>query len=235
MEDITKSWTKLSLSEKEGDKLDLSKKKKSQGFVLAAKFYTRRSVNLEAIAKTFRTLWHTKHRFEVSEVGDNRLLFAFKMVEDVEKVLLGEPWSFDRHIVVFQRYDTSTPIEELEFNKVSFWIQIHNLPYSLLTTDVAISLGEFIGKVFIPKDTAEMRGGNFMRVRVNINISEPLCRGKRVMFDEHNDGWVSFMYERLPNICYWCGHLTHDDKDCGIWLRSGGSLSNNEQQFGPWI
>ena len=103
----------------------------------------------------------------------------------------------------------STPIDELEFDRVSFWIQIHNLPYSL---------GEPIGKVYIPKDTMEMRRGNFMRVRVTINISEPLCRGRRVMFYENNDGWVSFMYERLPNICYWCGHLTHDDKDCGIWL-----------------
>lgn len=131
--------------------------------------------------------------------------------------------------MVFQRYDTSTPIEEIEFDKVSFWIQIHNLPYSLLTTDVAISLGESIGTVLIPKESTEMRGGNFMRVRVTVNKSEPLCRGRRVMFDEHNDGWVSFLYERLPNICYWCGHLTHDDKDCGIWLRSGGSLSNRDQ------
>lgn len=73
MEDLTKSWTRLSLSEKEGEKLDLSKEKKTQGFVLAAKFYTRRSVNLEAVAKTFRPLWRTKYRFEVSDAGDNRV------------------------------------------------------------------------------------------------------------------------------------------------------------------
>ena len=235
MEDLTKSWTKLSLSVKEGDRLDLSKMKKSQGFVLAAKFYTRRSMNLETVPKTLRPLWCIKHRFEVSDVGDNKLFFAFETIEDIEKVLLGESWSFDRHIVVFQRYDTSTPIKELEFDRVSFSIQIHNLPYLLLTTDMTISLRESIGNVFIPKGTAEIKGGNFMRVRVTINISEPLCRGRRVIFDEHNDGWVSFMYERLPNICCWCGHLTHDNKDCRIWLRSGGSLSNSEQKFGPWI
>lgn len=94
--------------------------------------------------------------------------------------------------------------------------------------EVAISLGESLGKVIVPKDTAEMRGGNFMRVRVTIDISGPICLGRRVTFDENNDGWVSFMHERLPNMCYWCGHLTHDDKECRIWLRSGGSLSNHE-------
>ena len=28
-----------------------------------------------------------------------------------------------------------------------------------------------------------------------------------------NKVWVSFKYERLPNICYWCSCLDHDDKD----------------------
>ena len=102
MEDLTRDWKKLSLTEKEGDKLDLSKNKKTQVFVLAAKFFTRRSLNVEVVAKTFRPLWRTKKAFKVSEAGDNRLVFAFKMAEDVEKVLMGEPWSFDRHLVVFQ-------------------------------------------------------------------------------------------------------------------------------------
>ena len=188
MEDLTRDWKKLSLTEKEGDKLDLSKNKKTQVFVLAAKFFTRRSMNVEAVAKTFRPLWRTRKAFEVSEAGDNRLLFAFQTAEDVEKVLLGEPWSFDRHLVVFQRYDFSTPIEKLTFDKAAFWVQIHNLPYSLLTTEVAMRLGESLGVVNVPKDLTEMRGGNFMRVRVTIDILEPLCRGRRVDFDEDNEG-----------------------------------------------
>ena len=129
----------------------------------------------------------------------------------------------------------SSPIENLMFNKVSFWIQIHNLPYSLLSSEVANSLGATLGEVTLPKDQTEMRGGNFLRVRVAIDVSEPLCRGRRVKFDENEEGWVSFMYERLPNLCYWCGHLTHDDNDCSLWLRSRGTLSPSYQQFGPWL
>jgi len=37
--------------------------------------------------------------------------------------------------------------------------------------------------------------------------------------------WVSFKYERLPNICYWCGCFNHDDKDCEVWLNSEGTLT----------
>ena len=42
------------------------------------------------------------------------------------------------------------------------------------------------------------------------------------------------MYERLPNICYWCGSVSHDDKDCSLWLQSKGTLKLEEQQFGSW-
>ena len=42
------------------------------------------------------------------------------------------------------------------------------------------------------------------------------------------------MNERLPNICYWCGSVSHDDKDCSLWLQSKGTLNLEEQQFGSW-
>ncbi|KAL0009739.1 hypothetical protein SO802_004847 [Lithocarpus litseifolius] len=180
-------------------------------------------------------MWRTRDNFEVSDAGNNKLLFAFQSGEDVEKVLVGEPWSFDRHLVLFQWYKTSTPIEELNFDKVLFWIQIHNLPYSLLFAEVARSIGESLGKVSMPKATSELRWDNFLRIRVAIDVNEQLCRVKRVRFDKDDDGWVSFAYERLPNLCYWCGQLNHDDKDCAIWLRSRGSLLSRDQQYGALL
>ena len=46
---------------------------------------------------------------------------------------------------------------------------------------------------------------------------------------------MSFKYERLSNLCYWCGSLTHDDRDYELWLKSEGTLLTEAQQFGPWI
>lgn len=79
-----------------------------------------------------------------------------------------------------------------------------------------------------------MKSGNFMRVRVTVDVTKPLCKGRVITWDGR-EGWVSFMYERLPKICYWCGHLSHDVKECTIWLSSKGDLSRAEQQFGPWL
>ena len=128
MEEITQNWRKLSLLEEEGRNIDLSKNKREGSLVLAARFLTRRTVNIEVVAQTFHPLWRTRRDFEVSDAGNNIVLFEFELEADVVKVLLGEPWSFDRHLVVLERYDSSTPVKNLKFNTTSFWIQIHNLP-----------------------------------------------------------------------------------------------------------
>ena len=68
-----------------------------------------------------------------------------------------------------------------------------------------------------------------------IDITRPLCRGRIISLGFNDDRFVSFKYERLPNICYWCGMVSHDDKDCPLWLSSKGSLKVKDQQFGHWI
>ena len=89
MEEITQSWKRLSLIEEEGRNLDLTQNKREGRFVLAAKFFTRCSVNIEAVAQIFCPLWHTRKEFEVSDAGNNIVLFDFELEADVEKVLLG--------------------------------------------------------------------------------------------------------------------------------------------------
>lgn len=221
---LTRRCDNLSLSAWEGKKVVLSKAKRVSDCVLAAKFFTRRVVNMEAVGRTFRPIWHTKESFHITNVGNNILLFTFDLETDGERDLIGEPWSYDRHLVVLQRIDGSTPISEIGFRQCNFWIQIHDIPFKYMTPETALEIGKSIGHVSIPQDTSEMKGGTFLRVRVTVDISRPLCRGRKVAFDDKMEGWVSFQYERLPNLCFWCGLLLHGDKDCEIWLKSKGTL-----------
>lgn len=65
-------------------------------------------MNIEAVTRTFRPRWRTRRSFEVSATGDNVVLIVFELEVDIEKVLQGEPWTFDRNLVVLQRYNGST-------------------------------------------------------------------------------------------------------------------------------
>ncbi len=102
--------------------------------------------------------------------------------------------------------------------------------------EIGQQIGGTLGEVVptSPEDEGTS-AGNFVRIRILINISEPLCRGRLVGLGGGRDMWISFKYEKLPNFCYWCGCLTHADKDCPIWLRSKGSLKIETQQYGSWL
>ena len=56
-----------------------------------------------------------------------------------------------------------------------------------------------------------------------------------ITLDDDKELWVSFRYERIPNICYWCGCFTHNDRDCERWIDSEGILEEVDREFGPWI
>ena len=74
-----------------------------------------------------------------------------------------------------------------------------------------------------------------MRVRVNIDISQPLCRGCLVNMGDSQAQWICFKYERMPIFCYWCGVTNHDEKDCRMCISSQGTLKKEDQQYGAWL
>lgn len=134
-------------------------------------------LNSSHVAPSILRQWQeNSDHYGVPECSGNKvLLIAFDLEVDAKKVLQGEPWAFDRHLVALQKYNGSTLTHDLIFSTTSFWVQLHDLPFTLLTTEALLSLGETLGAVTKPKDISEMRGGNFMRVRVAVDITKPLC------------------------------------------------------------
>ena len=77
-----------------------------------------------------------------------------------------------------------------------------------------MAIGASLGEV-LEVDVADTRvqWGKCLWVRVSLDVSRKLIRGKRIHGEEGVDWWVLFKYERLPNFCYRCGLLEHDLKD----------------------
>ena len=235
MEEITKRWNSISLSEKEGMGLRLKEEQASTEFAIAARFLTKRPLNIEAIANTFTPLWRTKSGFKIKNLGNHLILFSFDNIGDVQKILKSEPWSFDKHLMVLTQYEKDTSLNPLDLTQVPFWVQVYDIPVRFKNREVAEKICEPMGAIIHPPDAPDSDGGSFIRVRVLVDISLPICRGRLITLENGKEHWVSFKYERLPNLCYWCGLLTHGDKDCNKWIDSEGSLQSEDQQFGPWL
>ena len=130
-----------------------------------------------------------------------------------------------------KKYEGDVSIQEIPFNEASFWVQVHDIPIKFMNKTVAVSICDTAGKVCRSIGGVDEEGSSFMRVKVTLDISLPLCRGRLITSENGEKRWVRFKYKRLPNICYWCGCLDHDDKDHAPWIKSKGALSSDQQQF----
>ena len=236
MEEITKKCEKLKLTENEAEQVVLEEEEANEGWVLVGKFLSKRRINLEAVVKALKSIWKTKENFVVQDTGDNTTLFLFQNEGDMNKVLWASPWSFDKYLLVLHKLDKGDSISTISFDRSSFWIQIHGLPMRMQTLEVAKKIAGPLGLIEkVDIGSKGFRLGKYLRIRVNIDISKPLCRGRVVRMGETEKEWVDFRYERLPIFCYWCGKLDHDDRDCTLWLDSNESLELEERQYGPWL
>ena len=122
MESLEGLWEKFSLSEHESQKVDLVSITTPPKSFLAAKFLTRRALNVEAVALTFKPLWRTDHGFLIRDMNENKLVFVFDDEADRGRVMLGEPWAYDKYLVILQRIEEDEAIEEVAFTETSFWV-----------------------------------------------------------------------------------------------------------------
>ena len=159
--------------------------------------------------------------------------FFFGDEVDAERVLMGQHWNYDKHLVSLRRLEKNVPMKDLEFNRTLIWVQLHDLPLGDMNPCSAYEIGKVIGEVqpgFTKWDSQD--GSSFMCIRVRVDTSKPLCHGRKICLEDGSVSQVRFKYERLPNLCYWCGLMTHADKDCDLWVRSRGNLTAKDQQFG---
>lgn len=110
-------------------------------------------------------------------MGIHRVLFVFVEESNVQKVLMGELWSFDKYLVALKRVERSLDVNNLVFERTDFWIQLHDLPIGSLdmrvARDVVLITGVVVG---MDVGSDECEESYFMRVRVGINVTKPLCR-----------------------------------------------------------
>ena len=122
-------------------------------------------------------------------------------------------------------------VEDTRFDIASFWVQIR-----CMTRENIEAIGSTLGKVECVEESAKGDcHGRCMRVQININIMQPLCRGRLVNMGGPKPQWISSKYERMLTFCYWCGIMNHNEKDCKLWVSSLGTLQKKEQQYGAWI
>ncbi|KAK2662642.1 hypothetical protein Ddye_001216 [Dipteronia dyeriana] len=163
-----------------------------------------------------KKIWRVKHDVEIELVANNIFTFHFSSEDDRMQVLAGSPWTFDGALIVLEKPTGKGDIWSMKFDMAEFLVQIHQVSLLCMSKDIGCFLGSMVGEVkeVDVGDTVEC-SGEFLRVRINMNIGKPLRRCLRV--DAMGDGEETVMllrYERLTFHCYRCRRLGYYTREC---------------------
>ena len=104
------------------------------------------------------------------------------------------------------------------------------------TKEIGWAIGSTLGKVLeVEVFDSGVQWARCLRVRVRIDVTKRLVRGKKINIEGGEGRWVQFKYERLPNFCYRCGLLSHALKDCPEAEVCNMLGEKEELQYGVWL
>jgi hypothetical protein len=122
---------------------------------------------------------------------------------------------FRQNIVCIEEYDGLSDPESVDLNSFATCIQIHKLPVGYRNGALIKNLTEKkVGKVIGKVETNLNGVGNFVRVRVKLNVAKPLARFVTVSRAGQRE-FCQIKYEKMPKFCGACGYMGHTHLECG--------------------
>ena len=185
---------KLSLKAKESQAVDLLLDDIDNSKTLVAKFFTKRHPNMEAINQTLRSMWRSGGSFKIWDLGENTVLLLFEDVADANRIFMQGPWSFNKYLIGLYRPREEATVNGATLDKASFWVQIHGLPLRLMWKENDEAIGSTLGRMECIEETktGDCRG-HCIRMRVDLDITQPLYRGRLVQEEGNHNGFHSNM------------------------------------------
>ena len=178
----------------------------------------------------------TKGGVQISKVEEDLFLVEFSDGKDKKKVLDMCPWNFEKQLVLIQEFDRELTPKDIEIKWAPFWIQMFNLPLKCMTKEIGRTIGSKLGEVMeVDVSDSGVHWGRCLRVRVHIDVTKRLVRGKKITIEGEEGRWVQLKYERLPNFCYRCGFLNHTFKDCSEPSEQTAVGGDEELQYRAWL
>jgi hypothetical protein len=145
------------------------------------------------------------------------------------KISEGGSWLFRQNAVCIEKYDGLAPTDTIDLNHFETWIQIHKLPVGYRNETLIKNLTERnIGKA-IKVETAVHGLGNFVRVRVRLDVRKKLARVVTISREKKRE-YYQIQYEKIPRFCAACGFLGHSHLECG-----SGEHDENKLKWGDFL
>ena len=210
----------------------------SSANTIIGKLVSPKILSLPVIKEVVTKAWRPLYPLEVIKLDPNIFLFKFQHETDAQKTFLKRPWSIRGGHLILKKWNPCLTWKEVDFSKTTLWIQIHGLPSLWLSEANLRSIGTMAGEVLELDLSGE--GGSvwrrFSRIKIECAVEQPLLPGVFLPRPNLDDLWVSLKYEKLSIICYICGLIGHDEKECNKeTLKLQNPFGAQFVAAGPWL
>jgi hypothetical protein len=152
----------------------------------------------------------------VTPLPGRRFILEFSLEGDLLHALRGGPWRYRGDAFLVTKLEVGIEPSLAQFESVPIWVQFHDIPFFLLSKNLARMLGEKVGKVlFVDTNSHGDICEKFIRSRILLPLNRAL-QTTISLIDEATDEKVvtTIRYERLPNFCLFCGLIGHGELQC---------------------
>ncbi|KAJ4845037.1 hypothetical protein Tsubulata_031297 [Turnera subulata] len=117
---------------------------------------------------------------QASKLEKNMFMFSFRDERDKMKVLMKDPWHFDRNVLVLQAIEGNEQPSSIDLFQTPFWVQLHDLPFDYRDPEVAKMIGKKLGffrDVYKEEDWEMLSFLTIKVIRKNTLISKAPWKG----------------------------------------------------------
>lgn len=209
--DLSARYAKVSIEEDDygeedeliSDKNDVVTSATETGMFLLAKLITDKPFKANVFKDVMATVWRLVEKMENREIQPALFCIQLYHESDVVRFLEEGPWTFDQHLVVINKLEMGvSPLIDL-MHWTDLWVHVYDLAGCFWTGKMAQDIGNHIGS-YIRTDANTFDGawGEFMRLRVRIDIRIPLKKKMSIKTAGGDWNYIRFQYERLPSFCF---------------------------------
>ncbi|XP_021749726.1 uncharacterized protein LOC110715454 [Chenopodium quinoa] len=240
VEDLPNDFEKIRLTDDESkvigeNSVDDDDSNNQIALSLVGKLLTSKPFNVEAMKRTLISIWKLHDNVSIKMLEPNLFVSQFYSEADREMVLDGCPWFFDGKLIVIREINGEEQPSEVFFHHAPMWVRLVDVPFSKRNKKTLIEIGDFLGTFLEIDDTDPLGWGEFVRMKVMIDVGKPLRRGLFLVVGTASSKWVTLKYERLDEFCFFCGRLDHTDSSCSYKDEASETNAEIVYQYGPWL
>ncbi|KAK1613547.1 hypothetical protein QYE76_019064 [Lolium multiflorum] len=165
-----------------------SASKKANPNQVVGKVLSEKLAHAVGIQDTLGKIWCPREGTICKELRKNVFLITFKQESGKRRALEGGPWFAGKDLLVLEDFIENKTLDEYEFRFFQMWVRVSNLPLGRMNRETGEQIGNAMGEsVEVDVDEGGFAIGEFLRVRVKLDVREPIMRGIRVRLEEDEE------------------------------------------------